>query len=91
MNAPSTLITSVVATEEELCASSRCDPQYPLAPAASEGLQGVEEQLRARIAGRLRGRPAAYLPNTDKDSGQDKPTHVSGRRRGKGVRETENC
>ena len=65
--------------------SEKCQPRGTLPPAASDWLQDTEEQVRARIADRLRGTPDAYLLTTDEDSGQDKPTQASERRRSKGV------
>ena len=61
------------------------DGRDSLPPATLDGLQGIEEQVKARIADRLRGAPAAYLPTTDEDSCQDEPTQASRRRRSKDV------
>ena len=50
----------------------------PRAPDALDGLQSIEEQLRVRLIERLRCTPAAYLPTTDEDAGQNEPLQVSG-------------
>ena len=41
--------------------------------------------MRIRLAERLMGIPAGYLPTTDEDSGQDDPPQVPAQRKSKGV------
>ena len=63
--------------------------QNSLPPAALERWQGIEEQMRARLAERLMGPSAAYLLTTDEESGQDETPQVKGHGESKGV--SVNC
>ena len=63
--------------------SSRARVTLP--PADPDGLQSVEDQVRAKIADRLRGPPAAVLPTTDDESDPDDQARALERKKPKGV------
>ena len=64
--------------------SERIQPRDILPPAALGMLHGVQERVRARLADKLTGAPAVYLPTTDEDSSQDEPPRVPGLRKSNG-------
>ena len=59
--------------------SEGIQPRVTLPPSALGALPDVEEQVRARLAEKLKGASAVYLPTTDDDSGQDEPPQPEGR------------